>query len=566
MKRVFLCFSFPAALCLISLCWLFFEAGKEKSVQYSSRKASAETMKEVCRERAASDDEMLQSIKFNGYELSFDHEKKRWYYSIVEDCETSGDPDVSWVSSDKNTEIWFEDRELGNLDDIEGNVPISVIAYNDVSYEKYELVCTTLPIVEIEVGENPFTQDENVFVNDTGNASYDYLSDAGLPIKYIDTNISIQVFDNRSDCANRVVKSDATAHIRGSSSVLWEKKSYKISLVKGDKKNKLSLLGMRTDDDWILYSGATDGERIRNVFSTNLWYETCAGDNPYGIDNGTQGEYVELFVNGIYQGLYALMYPADSKQFGGVDYLYRQEDGVSDLRFLDVTSAFSFRGAAKDLSSEEQWAPLMEYRNLFFADSDTFENSYENMVYIDNAMDIWLFVHLTLGVDNLGKNINYIARYDSQKDGYCMLFSPWDMDRTWGLGMINPNNTLEGQFSIEVYSFGISRMLVEDETFRTRLVEKYAELREKLWSDEAIMSMLEVYTKQIWKSGAMLREQELYGQEEDYFGPMDDTDMLSFKDFVQGQLDTMDDFMFHYLDEYIEQLRDYYVRADALLE
>jgi hypothetical protein len=260
------------------------------------------------------------------------------------------------------------------------------------------------------------------------------------------------------------------------------------------------------------------------------------------------------------------MYPADSKQFGGVDYLYRQEDGVSDLRFLDVTSAFSFRGAAKDLSSEEQLAPLIEYRNLFFADSDTFENSYENMVYIDNAMDIWLFVHLTLGVDNLGKNINYIVQYDSQKDGYCMLFSPWDMDRTWGLGMINPNNTLEGQFSIEVYSFGISRMLVEDETFRTRLVEKYAELREKLWSDEAIMSMLEVYTKQIWKSGAMLREQELYGQEEDYFGPMDDTDMLSFKDFVQGQLDTMDDFMFHYLDEYIEQLRDYYVRADALLE
>ena len=70
----------------------------------------------------------------------------------------------------------------------------------------------------------------------------------------------------------------------------------------------------RTDGEWLLYSAYNDQERIRNVFSSNLWFTGNAGANRFGIKNGMEYRYLELFLNGEYWGLYALGYPLDSKQ------------------------------------------------------------------------------------------------------------------------------------------------------------------------------------------------------------------------------------------------------------
>ncbi|MBO6255682.1 MAG: CotH kinase family protein [Bacteroidaceae bacterium] len=57
---------------------------------------------------------------------------------------------------------------------------------------------------------------------------------------------------------------------------------------------------------FILYSCYADPERARNVFSQNLWTESCGTDNAYNINTGSYYKYVELFLNGEYYGLYAL--------------------------------------------------------------------------------------------------------------------------------------------------------------------------------------------------------------------------------------------------------------------
>ena len=165
-------------------------------------------------------------------------------------------------------------------------------AYNDSFYHEYALVCTTLPLMNIE--------------SDT------QVGDEDVPVH-------MTLFDNRKGAAQRLTQSDGDMHIRGGSTRTYPKKGYKLSLTKESlgnnvRLNKVSLLGMRQDDDWILYAAYNDPEKIRNVFSSVLWKNTCAMDNAFGIDNGMEYRYVELFLNGEYWGLYALGYPIDDLQ------------------------------------------------------------------------------------------------------------------------------------------------------------------------------------------------------------------------------------------------------------
>ncbi|HZL11206.1 MAG TPA: CotH kinase family protein [Prolixibacteraceae bacterium] len=87
---------------------------------------------------------------------------------------------------------------------------------------------------------------------------------------------------------------------RGSSSQSFPKKSYGFNL----KSNALvnidaSLLGLPEENDWILYAPYTDKSMIRNVLTYTLdaslghWSPRC--------------RYVELFLNGSYEGVYVLM-------------------------------------------------------------------------------------------------------------------------------------------------------------------------------------------------------------------------------------------------------------------
>ena len=105
--------------------------------------------------------------------------------------------------------------------------------------------------------------------------------------------------------------SDGNIHVRGRTAQTYPKKGYRISLIQeslggNTRPNHVSLLGMRQDDDWLLYAAYNDQEKIRNVFSSNLWKYTCATDNAQGMDIGMEYRYLELFVNGEYWGLYAL--------------------------------------------------------------------------------------------------------------------------------------------------------------------------------------------------------------------------------------------------------------------
>ena len=88
--------------------------------------------------------------------------------------------------------------------------------------------------------------------------------------------------------------------IRGSSSQMFPKKSYCVETKSSDLvTTDFSLLGMPEENDWVLYAPYTDKTMIRDVLTYTLdasfghWSPRC--------------RFVELFLNGSYEGIYVLM-------------------------------------------------------------------------------------------------------------------------------------------------------------------------------------------------------------------------------------------------------------------
>ncbi len=88
--------------------------------------------------------------------------------------------------------------------------------------------------------------------------------------------------------------------IRGSSSQMFPKKSYGVETRSDDLQDlDVSLLGMPAESDWVLYAPYSDKSLIRNVLTFTL-------DASLG-HYSPRCRYVELVLNGTYQGVYVLM-------------------------------------------------------------------------------------------------------------------------------------------------------------------------------------------------------------------------------------------------------------------
>ena len=91
-----------------------------------------------------------------------------------------------------------------------------------------------------------------------------------------------------------------TIEIRGSSSQFFPKQSYALETQDSTgANNNVSLLGMPTENDWILHGPYSDKTLMRNA----IIYEMGDRTGRYN----TRRRYCELFINGDYRGVYMLM-------------------------------------------------------------------------------------------------------------------------------------------------------------------------------------------------------------------------------------------------------------------
>ena len=479
--------------------------------------------------------ECSYSIFFNDNEIFY-----FYLYSLVSGGINSYNPTVYVVASDGSEDNDYKIAFLSDIsqDSIARGDSIPLIIYSDNYYFTSELQCTTLPVISINTFED--------------------ITDS----KDVKTDMEFSLFDNRNNVSDRLFSSQGQIHVRGASSMVFPKKSYRISLSYmtdngEEKKSKYSLLGMRKDEDWILYSIYDDPEKIRNIFSTNLWKFSAASDNSYNLDTGTEYKYVELFMNGEYNGLYALGYPMQASQVNISEnnpsaVMYRRLMGYGNELQLESDGApASFRIQSK--SGRELFSLLREYFiqiDKSHADAD----SLESLIDVDNAADFFLFINLIQGWDNIYKNQN-IAIYKGS-NSINALYIPWDMDLTWGTSTekIQYGITPETNFEFNYEAFYNLLQISPDNTI-SLLQKKYDTLRKNAWSDESILAMLDSYEKDIFGSGAYYREMERWpsgsyiGKSYVGEGDIDENaayDLTIFKEYVLSRL--------HYFDNYVATL------------
>lgn len=452
--------------------------------------------------RSECDTPLLKKLIFGEETLFYDAGTHTFYYSVVLGDADAFDPVVRIEAADSHIQVAIKECAItGEL--IEQNGTIWMMAYTDSEYAVYQLKVTTLPLMNLDIKEE--------------------IADTNVPMH-------MTLFDNRYGASQRLVESDGMVHYRGGTTRSYPKKGMKLSLTQDSmggnlRGNDLSLLGMRQDDDWVLYAGYNDQEKIRNVFSCNLWEKTCAQNNVYGIHNGVHYEYVELFIDGQYYGLYALGHLIDDLQMQVAEQsgecVYKNKSWSNEEQILQseypIVPGFLVvsQGEAKNMGLLYDFFTKMN-------DSETDTEWYYQSMDLNNAIDFTLFMVLVQGSDNVNgvstKNM-YLTAKENEEGGYRFLYTPWDLDATWG-NSYNSAYVMNLWDNFEMRGGPLYHVLERGDAYAwDRYLGRYQELRRDAWSEEALVAMLKEYEQQIFDSGAFLRDMErwpdgVYGEPE----------------------------------------------------
>lgn len=404
----------------------------------------------------------------------------------------------------------------------------SLYLINDTQYYVCQLVFTGMPVMNISTVQN-----EEIELNDQGR---------------IVKHGEVQIYDPYHS-STQLQTAECSYHIRGGSSENYEKSNYKLEL--DDK--KLSFLGMREDDDWILNSLYDDAGLIHNKVSFQMWRE-IAEYNEVPNDEGVTGEYLELFIDDEYKGVYLLTERVDNKtlSLNKKDILYKcradripEEHNYTNENTDEMRPIFVLKYPKEP--EEEDWEPLKDWVNAYCK----FQiNSYEEgqaLLDMENAIDYNLFTLLICGVDNIRKNVYLIAEY--QNDGiYRFKKVPWDMNATWGNPWVydsDCNFTIYDPAYIEdvtTWCTDISTLYYYNESeVSSKLKNRWIEFRNNgLITKEKIYEMVDAQLEYLHNSGAYKRNYERWPHGSEYW------DDQYIYEYIDGRID--------FLDQYFEKL------------
>lgn len=374
-----------------------------------------------------------------------------------------------------------------------------------------------------------------------------YAFDAGVPAGEL-----ISFEPGGAGEAYGVSRSLATFKPRGNTTARFDKTPLRIGLYKANKtKNYMSLMGLREDDDWILNSLYTDSSKLRDKLSTDLWNRVAATDPVHNIQ-GSRMEYVEVFVDETYMGLYGLMEPIGKKStaldperdilYQAKSFLLRPEDFAASMNTLAnfaVEIVYPHKWTGTQL-----WDPILNFIDAFQWNPDDYTTAEMlDIIDLNNAVDHSLFLQAAAVTDNFFHNNFYLARFDESGD-YRIIKIPWDMNYSFGdRWEETPLFTL---FDEEiVYSDNampdIKRLLERDPAGMGRLLaSRWTELRQSVLSDESIFTAIDQASALITGSGALKRDARRWP---DAHNSADTSQML---DFTKKRL--------RYLDEYYASL------------
>lgn len=315
----------------------------------------------------------------------------------------------------------------------------------------------------------------------------------GVAVDAIDRNLTTAMTFSL-DCSgvegyDSIGNVSGTIRGRGNSTWKWDKKPYKIKL---DKKE--SLLGLDDNRDWILLANYADKSLIRNTLAYEMGRvldHLVWSPHSYPVD---------LFVNGEYQGVYALgehMEVANGRvdiEEGSleVDTDYLLEIGgmaptgdVNGVHYFHTDGRLVRFATFKSPNFEEITDEQKKFLTDYFQKAENAiqkGEGYEAFIDVDSFVD-WIILHeLAYNLDSCFRRSCFMVK---EKGGKIRMGPIWDFDLAFG-NFSRDNKNYDNWITIgsneeDAYvQYNWCTYLMRDEEFCDRLAKRWEEVRDRL--------------------------------------------------------------------------------------
>lgn len=465
-------------LLIISFVIVFFFGIFGTSLSFLSSKEIKETRK--------LNKDLITTLKINNIDSIYDKNNNIYYYMVSEEFENN--MYVLNLEVDKGLRYKIVGETL-NVINVDYDKQIKVIIYNDEYYYETKIQLTNLPLINI-ITEDEITSNETETI-----------------FTYINCNKTEKVITNNS-----------LMHIRGASSLKFDKKNYKINFVNKNYNNdkKIYISDFYYGDSLILDAIYRDPSKIRNVLATQLWNDIS---NDF-TDQDMYSEFVEVFINNEYIGLYVLSEPVNRSNLNlnkssndDTSIVIKTQDWFtvkSNMNFKDINSDSYLSYELKYPNDENlysiSWNKILSKLANYY---DLSENSSYEIIKstwnMENYIDIIIFSAFTNNLDNQLMKNNYF--YMKSLEDNEVYMQPWDMEYSFGLeyDRYAERSVLK---NIEDYDKIYTIFKHSSPEINKLLIERYWQLRKSVLTKEYFNNLLDTYKNEL-NRGATLRDSNI---------------------------------------------------------
>ena len=299
----------------------------------------------------------------------------------------------------------------------------------------------------------------------------------------------------------------ATIKYRGASSYSkFDKKQYRIKFYKNkkDSAKEVSLAGMGVNSEWVLNGPYLDKTLIRN----KLVYDLARELNGWAPDT----RFVELFVDGEYQGVYLAVEPVTNGESrlrlaefgllsGETSYIVnrdRIDTGSEEIETWGKTNGYTYnalyiRYPSKNKITEKQKAYIQkdvsEFEQVLYGENFSDKRiGYQAYIDMDNWVDYFIINEFAMNYD-----AGNLSTYIYKELGGKLQLAVWDFNNgfdnyQWFRTETDVLHTVENSWFNRLW---------QDETFRDRVCERYRQLRKTTLSDEHIAEKIASYQEEL---------------------------------------------------------------------
>ena len=403
------------SLLFFAALWCFLAMWEQNRVMGVPAVTEAEA-EELAGEREPFPQEAGAQLEINGVRAAYVGAEERYYIpkNLKEDY-WKGTLGAS-ASGLPVSVVWIRDGAFRNMEEaVSGGHEFRCLIYSDTEYAYVSVLFTGMLVMSID-GE---------------------MGQPGTRVAVFDPVLSM-------NGGYQTEETLAYYNIRGNASKRFEKLGYRLEFFydDGSEGRDLSLLGMRSDNDWQLKAMYSDRSKLRDKLSIELWNE-IASLTETQADDGCRMEYLELIINGEYAGLYGLVEPTDYKSLGldkGSDLIYKvaADEWPDDAMFDESEAAQSFSCGGVNIRQAGKtyydgiWEPFRTFWNSGYemASQEDLGTLY-GCIDRRNFIEYHLYYNAIAGMDNRFKNIIYSTVMGG--DGsFVIRRIPWDQNYSWG--------------------------------------------------------------------------------------------------------------------------------------